>query len=200
MGRYTGPKVKLSRREGVDLMLKGAKTFTDKNPLKRKPQAPGQHGTSRSRLSDYGVQLREKQKVKRMYGIYEKQFKNYYKKASKLKGVTGEVFLGLLEFRLDNVVYRSGVADTRAQARKWANQGKFTINGVQAKTPSIQLKKADVIGVDKNLQFSVPEEYIAPKWVKFDEKSNKISIVEDFDRDSVTEPVQEQLIVEYYSR
>lgn len=200
MGRYTGPKVKLSRREGVDLMLKGAKTFTDKNPLKRKPQAPGQHGTSRSRLSDYGVQLREKQKVKRMYGIYEKQFKNYYKKASKVKGVTGEVFMGLLEFRLDNVVYRSGVADTRAQARKWANQGKFTINGVTAKTPSIQLKKGDVVEVDKNLQFSVPEEYIAPKWVNFDAKSNKIKVVEDFDRESVTEPIQEQLIVEYYSR
>jgi len=200
MGRYTGPKVKLSRREGVDLMLKGAKTFTDKNPLKRKPQAPGQHGTSRSRLSDYGVQLREKQKVKRMYGVYEKQFNNYYKKASKVKGVTGDVFLGLLEFRLDNVVYRSGVADTRAQGRKWATQGKFTINGVRAKTPSIQLKKGDVIDVDKNLQFSVPEEYITPKWVKFDEKSNKISIVEDFDRKSVTEPIQEQLIVEYYSR
>lgn len=200
MGRYTGPKVKLSRREGVDLMLKGAKTFTDKNPLKRKPQAPGQHGTSRSRLSDYGVQLREKQKVKRMYGIYEKQFKNYYKKASKVKGVTGEVFLGLLEFRLDNVVYRSGVADTRAQARKWANQGKFAVNGVTAKTPSIQLKKGDVIEVDKNLQFSVPEEYIAPSWVSFDAKSNKIKVVEDFDRESVTEPIQEQLIVEYYSR
>jgi small subunit ribosomal protein S4 len=200
MGRYTGPKGKLSRREGQDLMLKGAKTFSEKNPLKRKPQAPGQHGTSRRRLSDYGTQLREKQKVKRMYGIYEKQFKNYYLKASKLKGVTGEALLNLLEMRIDNVVYRSGIAATRAQARQWVRQGKFTLNGKPVKTPSIQIQKGDTIEVDKNLAVSIPEEYQEPKWLSFSEKSRQIKVKDQAVRDDITDVIQEQLIVEYYSR
>jgi small subunit ribosomal protein S4 len=200
MGRYTGPKTRLSRREGQDLLLKGAKTFTDKNPLKRKPQAPGQHGLSRKRLSGYGVQLREKQKVKRMYGIYEKQFKNYYIKSTKTKGVTGDVLLAFLESRVDNIIYRSGIADTRAQARKYVTQGKAFLNGKQIFTPSIIVKPGEIITFDEKLKIAAPEDHEAPAWLTFNKSKGQIKVKHTPLREDIKEELNEQLIIEYYSR
>lgn len=200
MGRYTGAKVRLSRREGVDLMLKGSKTFTDKNPLKKRNSAPGQHGFSRSRLSDYGIQLREKQKVKRMYGLFEKQFRNVYKKASKSKGLTGEVLLSLLERRIDNVLYRAGVCSTRAQARKTVGAKKVLINGVQIKTPSQIVYTGDKITFSKEYALAVSEDYIQPVWVKYNEAKQTVEVVGLPTRSDIVDPLNEQLVVEYYSR
>jgi len=201
MGRYTGPKVKLSRREGQDLGLKGAKTFSDKNPFKRKPQAPGQHGLSRRRLSDYGLQLREKQKLKRIYGLFEKQFRNYYKKATRMQGITGDNLIILLESRLDNALYRSGLASTRSQARKWTRQGKFLVNGVKTDIPSYLLSKGDVIGLSENkMDFLIPEDYEAPVWLNFIKTKNEIKIKSLPKRNDINEVVNEQLIIDYYSR
>ena len=200
MGRYTGPKIRLSRREGIDLMLKGAKTLSDNNPLKRRTAPPGQHGFTKSRLSDFGLQLREKQKVKRMYGLYEKQFNNVYKKASKSKGLTGEMILRLLEQRLDNVLYRSGIASTRAHGRKIAGAKKVLINGRVAKTPSQIIKVGDVLTFAEGFTAMQPEEYMTPKWLKVDNKKGSIEILSYPVREDVIDPINEQLIVEYYSR
>ena len=200
MGRYTGPKTRLSRREGIDLMLKGAKTFTDKNPLKKKNMPPGQHGFSKSRLSDYGIQLREKQKVKRIYGLYEKQFKNVYKKASKSKGLTGEILLQLLELRIDNVLYRLGVCSTRAQARKTVGSCKVLINNRVIKTPSQIVKVKDTITFKEGHAVSLPEEFVFPSWLSFDTTNNIGKIVNLPVREDITDEINEQLIVEYYSR
>ncbi len=200
MGRYTGPKGRLARREGTELYLKGAKTYTEKNPLTRRPQPPGQHGLSRKRLSEYGLQLREKQKVKRLYGIYERQFKNYYKKALKQKGLTGEQLLILLERRLDNVLYRAGLADTRAQARQWIGQSKFLLNGRVVKTPSIQINVGDIIKPVEGFDVAQLPDFEEVFWLNWNKTKKELTVKALPTRDSITEDVKEQLIVEFYSR
>jgi small subunit ribosomal protein S4 len=144
MARYTGPKCRLCRREGVKLYLKGARCESEKCAVAKRRQAPGQHGTSRKRLSSYGTQLREKQKAKRIYGVLEKQFKNYVKSALRHRGVTGEVLMQLLETRLDSIVYRAGFATSRAQARQFVRSNYFTVNGKVVNVPSYKVRGGDV--------------------------------------------------------
>src|SRR5271157_3250808 len=147
MARYTGPLCRLCRREGEKLFLKGTRCYTEKCAVERRKYPPGQHGQGRGKLSDYGLQLREKQKVRRMYWIMENQFRNYFEKASRLKGVTGEQLLQLLESRLDNVVYRMGFALNRREARQLVTHGHFSLNGKKTDIPSCILKGGDIVGV-----------------------------------------------------
>lgn len=200
MSRYTGPKCRLCRREGVKLYLKGIKCEGEKCTLNRKQQAPGQHGTSRRRLSNYGVQLREKQKAKRIYGILEKQFGNYVQKAMKAKGVTGEQLLRELELRFDNMVYRAGFAVSRAQARQYIRRGFFTISGKSCNIPSAQLKVADVLQPVDFGKVSPREGFTLPDWLSANVKEKSITL----DRLPLTEDLPSdfdvQMIVEFYSR
>lgn len=200
MGRYTGPKTRLSRREGQNLFLKGTRSTSEKSAFVRKPQAPGVHGTSRTRLSDFGLQLREKQKLKRIYGLMERQFQNYYKKATKISGITGENLLALLELRLDNVVYRLGLGSSRSQSRQFVRQGKFLINGKKLDIPSYQMTEKDVLTVVDGFTPSIIEGYECPVWLKWDKKKNEGTLIAQPKRDDITDEVNEQLIVEYYSR
>lgn len=200
MARETGPKCRLCRREGVKLYLKGARCDTDKCGVTKRMQAPGQHGTSRKALSEYGKQLREKQKAKRIYGILEKQFSNYVKEALKSKGVSGNVLLQKLETRLDNLVYRSGFAVSRAQARQFIRNGLFLVNGKEVKTSSQSLRVGDVIKPISFDKIHLREGFILPEWLKANIKEkfveiNRLPVEEDFQ-----ENFNPQLIIEYYSR
>ncbi|HSX39689.1 MAG TPA: 30S ribosomal protein S4 [Candidatus Saccharimonadales bacterium] len=200
MARYTGPKCKLCRREGVKLYLKGVKCLGDKCTITKRQQAPGQHGTSRKRLSEYGQQLREKQKAKRIYGILEKQFKNYVNAALKTKGVTSEVLMQELETRFDNMVYRSGFAVSRAQARQLIRSGFFMVNDKVEKTPSIQLNSGDIIKPVSFDKIHLREGFALPEWLDANVKDryvkiNRLPILDEF-----SENVNVQLIIEFYSR
>ena len=206
MARYIGPKCKLSRREGTDLFLKsGAKALENKCNMET---APGQHGQRRGRLSDYGLQLREKQKVRRMYGILEKQFRNYYKEAARLKGATGENLLKLLESRLDNVVYRIGLGSTRAEARQLVSHKAVLVNDKQVNIPSYVVKPGDVISIrekSKNqLRIKGSLELAAQRatleWIEVD--STKMSGVFKAmpERSDLSSEINENLIVELYSK
>jgi small subunit ribosomal protein S4 len=208
MARYTGPTCKLARREGVDLGLKSpARGLESKCKL---GQPPGQHGSSRrQRLSDYALQLREKQKLRRTYGILEKQFRNYYKTAARLKGATGENLLRLLESRLDNVVYRMGFAVTRAQARQMVSHKSITVNGAQVNIPSYQVTTGDVVAVREKArnQLRVKEAItlsqemglVAP-WIEVDPTKME-GVFKDYpDRDELPPDINENLIVELYSK
>lgn len=191
MGRYTGPKNRLSRREGVDLFGKGHK-------LRRAAQVPGQHGAKRAKKrTDYGVQLREKQKVRRMYGIMEKQFRNLFEKASRVKGSTSDSFLRFLELRLDNVVYRLGLVPTRNMARQVVSHGHIKVNGLRVNIPSYQARIGDEITIAENLVRS-KENTIVPTWL--DRQGIIGRVVQLPVRTDISEPISEQLIVEYYSR
>lgn len=191
MGRYTGPKNRLSRREGVDLFGKGHK-------LRRAIVPPGQHGAKRKRKSsDYGIQLREKQKVRRMYGIMEKQFRNLFEKASRVKGSTSDSFLRFLELRLDNVVYRLGLVPTRNMARQVVSHGHIKVNGLRVNIPSYQARIGDEITIAENLVRS-KENTIVPTWL--DRQGIIGRVVQLPVRTDISEPISEQLIVEYYSR
>jgi small subunit ribosomal protein S4 len=202
MARYTGPRCRLSRREGVNLGLK--KRWS----LDKREGAPGQHGFRRSKLSQYGIQLREKQKAKRIYGILERQFKNYYLKATASKGVTGTVLLQLLETRLDNVVYSLGFAITRAQARQMTSHGLVRVNDKKVNVPSAHVKAGDVVSfaskdatvkfVKKNLELN--EGWSAPAWLQADVEGLKGKVIRFPERDDITVPVNEQLIIELYSK
>ena len=203
MGRYTGPKEKLSRREGVNLFLKGSRSFSPKAGIERKPFPPGQHGgKSRVRLSNYGKQLREKQKVKRVYGLREKQFHNVYTKANRISKINdsdkGLEFLRLLELRLDNVVYLAGLAPSRSAARQFVSHKHVQVNGDTVSIPSYTLKKGDEVKlkVDKLLPL---ETFVkVPRWI---EKSKNIAKVIDLPiRDDIDEGIKENLIIEFYSR
>jgi len=206
MARYLGPTCKLSRREGTDLLLKSGV-----RPLESKCRAesiPGQHGQRRSRLSDYGVQLREKQKVRRMYGILEKQFRNYYKKAARLKGATGENLLRLLELRLDNVVYRSGFGSTRAEARQMVSHNAVLVNGKKVNIPSYQVAEGDVISIrekSKN-QLRIQSALVlatqrgAVDWIELDANKMQGTFRRIPDRDDLPSEINENLIVELYSK
>lgn len=200
MARYTGPQVKLSRREGVALTDKCAKY------LDRRNYPPGEHGRGRIRQSEYLTQLREKQKTRRFYGVLEKQFRRYYEKASRQPGITGENLLRLLELRLDNVVFRLGFAATRRQARQLVNHGHFRLNGKKVNIPSLQVRPDDVITLkDGSTAEGVIREatervsVVAP-WLQADYDSLSGKVLKRPDRSEIDLPVREQLIVELYSK
>ena len=208
MARYTGAVCRLCRREGMKLYLKGDRCYSDKCAFTTKQYAPGQHGTSRKKPSEYGNQLREKQKVKRIYGVQEKQFRIYYDKASRMKGVTGENLLSLLERRLDNTVYRLGMASSRVDARQLVRHGHFTVNGHKVNIPSFLVKEGQVITVKEGSRKSPKFEAIAaaiahrnpPQWMELDKENLVGKVVGMPAREDVDLPINEQLIVELYSR
>ncbi|WP_163835681.1 30S ribosomal protein S4 [Spartinivicinus ruber] len=206
MARYLGPKCKLSRREGTDLFLKSGVRPHDSKC--RAESAPGQHGQRRGRLSDYGLQLREKQKVRRMYGLLEKQFRNYYKEADRRKGATGVNLLQMLESRLDNVVYRMGFGSTRAEARQLVSHKAILVNGKPVNIPSYQVKPGDVIAIrekSKNqLRINAALELAAQRglveWVEVDTKKKEGVFKAQPERSELSADINENLIVELYSK
>ena len=206
MARYTGPSCKLCRREGTKLYLKGDRCFTDKCAFTRRAYAPGQHGQSRKKLTNYGLQLREKQKAKRIYGTLESQFRKYYVEADRQKGITGENLLNLLETRLDNVAFRLGFASSRHDARQLVRHGHFTVNGVKASIPSITVKVGDVIAVKEKSRSSEKFKALAevatnvPKWLTVDKDKMEGQVVAIPQREDIDIPVNETLIVELYSK
>ncbi|WP_293761543.1 30S ribosomal protein S4 [uncultured Paraglaciecola sp.] len=206
MARYLGPKLKLSRREGTDLFLKsGVRAIESKCKI---DTAPGQHGARRGRLSDYGVQLREKQKVRRMYGVLEKQFRNYYKEAARLKGNTGENLLQLLEQRLDNVVYRIGFASTRAEARQLVSHKAILVNGKVVNVPSFNVSADDVVSIREKAKkqarivaaLELADQREKPTWIEVDNKKMEGTFKRVPERSDLTADINEQLIVELYSK
>ncbi len=208
MARYIGPLCRLCRREGMKLFLKGTRCYTEKCAFERRKYPPGQHGHNRAKLSDYGLQLREKQKVKRIYGIMERQFKIYFEKATKMKGVTGENLLKLLERRLDNVIYRMGFAINRRQARQLVRHGYFLVNNRKVNIPSYLLKPGDVVevfakGKEKDLikdNLAMAEQRGFPAWTEINMEEMKGKFLRIPERDEIQLPVHEQLIVEFYSK
>ncbi len=209
MARYTGPACKLCRRENLKLFLKGDRCYSDKCSFERRPYAPGQHGQRRGgKISDYRLQLREKQKVRRIYGVLEKQFRRYYSLAEKRKGITGTNLLIMLERRLDNLVYRMGFASSRRQARQLVSHGHFTVNNRKVDIPSYLVNVGDVIQVrEKSRNLKVIQEAMEtvvrrgiPEWIEVDKESFKGVLKELPKREDITMPIQEQLIVELYSK
>jgi len=200
MARYKDAKCRLCRREGEKLYLKGAKCNSDKCPVSKRNYAPGQHGNTRSRSSDYGHQLREKQKAKRIYGILERQFKKYVDKALKTKGVTGEVLVKNLETRLDNLVYRSGFAVSRSQARQFIRSGLFEINGKATRIPSAQLKVGDILKPVNFEKIHLREGFVLPDWLEANVKEKYVKFSRLPTLDDSLENINIQLIIEYYSR
>lgn len=212
MARYTGPVCKLCRREGEKLFLKGERCFSPKCAIERRAYPPGQHGRmaqwSRSRTSDFGDQLRAKQKARRVYGVLERQFRRYYKQALKARGLTGLTLLQILESRLDNVIYRLGYASSRAQARQLVTHGHFLVNGRRTDIPSMQIKPGDVIEVREGSRnktlivdlFAMAEDRTVPEWVSRDVKKMTGEIKRLPERSEIDANLNEQRIVEYYSR
>jgi len=205
MARYVGPKCKLCRREGVKLFLKGARCDSPKCALFRKQQVPGQHGNDRRRRrpSEYAIQLREKQKVKRTYGVREAQFKNYFAAASQGRENVGNVLLQTLERRLDNVVYRAGLAYSRAHARQLVGHGKITVSGKVVDRPSFLVGISDTIGFaskGEEEQWEVVRLDAVPQWLMRDEKKKEISLTRLPEREDIGLDINEHLIVEFYSR
>jgi small subunit ribosomal protein S4 len=208
MAKYTGSTCKLCRREGEKLFLKGDRCYTHKCAINRRAYAPGQHGQQRKKLSEYGIQLREKQKARRFYGVLEGQFRNYFEMASKKKGVTGENLLRILESRMDNVIHRLGLGSSRAEARQLIRHGHFTVNGNKVDIPSYLLKPGDVIAINessKSLQkfkelAEVAESKNHPEWLEFDNVNLVGRVVRLPNRDEIDLQIQEHLIVELYSK
>ena len=207
MARYTESVCRMCRREGVKLFLKGDRCFSAKCALNKRPTPPGQHGASRKKVSEYGMQLREKQKMRRAYGLLEKQFYRTYQDASNMKGVTGENLLQLLERRIDNVVYRSGIAASRPQARQLVLHGHFCVNGQKVDVPSYRMDVNDVITVreaSKDMEiFKAAREgssRIIPKWMAVNADELKITVNELPAREDIDFALQENMIVEFYSR
>lgn len=207
MARYTGPVCRLCRREGQKLYLKGDKCYTDKCPVSKRNFPPGQHGQSRKKVTEYGLQLREKQKVRRFYGIQESQMRKYFVMADRMQGITGENLLKILELRLDNIVYRLGFASSRAEARQLVTHGHFTVNGNKVDIPSSVLKVGDVIEV-KNRSKNSPKfkELVenhrgnAVRWLDVSPEELKGRIVAEPAREDIDIPIEEHLIVELYSK
>ncbi|MDO6621119.1 MULTISPECIES: 30S ribosomal protein S4 [unclassified Shewanella] len=206
MARYLGPKLKLSRREGTDLFLKsGVRAIDSKCKLEA---APGQHGARKPRLSEYGLQLREKQKVRRMYGVLEKQFRNYYKEAARLKGNTGENLLALLETRLDNVVYRMGFGATRAESRQLVSHKSIVVNGRVVNIPSFKVSANDVVSIREKSRtqarikaaLEVAGQREKPTWVEVDSAKMEGAFKRLPERSDLSAEINEQLIVELYSK
>ncbi len=212
MARYTDAVCKLCRREGMKLFLKGERCFTPKCAIERRNYPPGQHGPtrrSRRKVSDFGRQLREKQKVRRIYGVYERQFRRYFRQAVKAKGMTGEALLQLLERRLDNVVYRIGLASSRAQARQLVTHGHIMVNGHKVDIASYSVRPGDVIQVNdtsrkkgyfKDLAEEFGKRQTPPKWLSVDPEKMSATVVALPEREDIDITINEQLIVEYYSR
>ena len=209
MARYTGSVCRICRRENLKLFLKGDRCYSDKCAFDRRGYPPGQHGQGRRRkVSDYGIQLREKQKVKRMYGLSEKQFRLFFKRADRQKGITGTNLLVLLERRLDNVVYRLGFVNSRAQGRHFVLHNHFLVNGKRVNIPSYQIGVDDVVEVqEKSRKIKSMEDALEavvrrglPQWLDL-EKDNYKGVIKSFPvREDITMPIQEQLIVELYSK
>ena len=205
MARYTGPSCKLCRREGTKLYLKGERCLSDKCAFNRRTAAPGQHGAAKKKLTEYGMQLREKQKAKRYYGVLEKQFHSYYEKADNQEGIAGENLLRLLERRLDNVVFRMGLAASHKEARQLVLHGHFTLNGHKANIPSILVRVGDVIAVKETESAKIKElvetmgDKVAPKWLEVD-KNGSAKVVAMPERDDIDFEFNEQLIIELYSK
>ena len=208
MARTIEPDCRQCRREGCKLFLKGERCTTKKCAMERRPVIPGQHGNSKRRVafSEYGTQLREKQKVKRMYGILENQFRAYYEKARKMEGATGSVMLTLIERRLDNVVYRMGIGLSRKQARQIVNHGLITVNGKRVNIPSYIVKAGDIIAIKENKQNNEQfkdlkgSKIVMPKWLEFDTNTLSGKILALPSREDIDADIKEQLIVEVYSR
>ncbi|NBI05625.1 30S ribosomal protein S4 [Senegalia massiliensis] len=207
MARYTGPVCRQCRREGLKLYLKGDKCFTDKCPVTRRNYAPGEHGQGRKKLSNYGVQLREKQKVRKYYGVSEKQFAKYFDMADKMEGIAGENFLKVLETRLDNVVYRLGLASSRAEARQLVNHGHFLVNEKKVDIASYLINTGDEIEVkSKSTQSAKFKELVeghqgsVPQWLNIDTENLKGKVVAEPSREDIELPIEEHLIVEWYSK
>ena len=208
MARYTDAVCRLCRREGLKLFLKGGRCYTKKCSFERRPTPPGQHGVRRRKVGDYGLQLREKQKVRRVYGVLEKQFRNYFIEATRQTGVTGEALLRSLELRLDNVVFRLGYAPSRAAARQLVAHGHFAVNGVPTNIPSYRLKIGDRVEVreshkERELFKTVKEtlrSHQAPEWLSLDAAKMAGSVLALPRRDQMPPEFNEQLVVEYYSR
>ncbi|MCT4594519.1 MAG: 30S ribosomal protein S4 [Anaeromicrobium sp.] len=206
MARYTGPSCRLCRREGQKLYLKGERCYSDKCAVSKRAYAPGQHGQRRTKLSNYGLQLREKQKVKRYYGLLEGQFRKYFDQAEKMEGITGENFLKVLETRLDNVVFRMGFASSRKEARQLVRHGHFLVNGKKVDIPSYLISVGDVIGVKEKSLSSAKFKALAeaartvPAWVEANFEKLEGKIVALPNRSDVDLPIEEHLIVELYSK
>jgi small subunit ribosomal protein S4 len=207
MAVYNGPVCRLCRRDGVKLFLKGERCYTSKCAIERRKYPPGQHGQKQRKLAEFGQQLREKQKLKRIYRLLETQFRNYFKEATRRKGVTGETLLQILESRLDNVVYRLGYAFSRRQARQFVNHGHFRVNGRRVNIPSYLTKPGDVITVVEGSRTGAIEEAArnaggrrTPTWLSVDLANYSGQIVSVPTRDQIDTQVEEALVVEFYSR
>lgn len=208
MARHTGSACRICRRENLKMYLKGDRCHTDKCAIERRPYPPGQHGQGRTKFSEYGLQLREKQKVKRLYGLLETQFRGYYHWASSTKGKTGENLLRYLEQRLDNVAFRAGFADTRNEARQLVRHGHFLVNGRKVNVPSYQTRAGDVLTVRersrKVVRISEALEAVdrrgLPQWIELDKKAFTAKLKAAPAREDITMPIAEQLIVELYSK
>ena len=208
MARYTGPVCRLCRREGTKLFLKGERCTSGKCALDRRNTAPGQHGAANKKMKEYGVQFREKQKTRRYYGVLEKQFVNYYEEAERTQGMTGENLLKLLERRLDNVVYRMGMAESRNEARQLVLHEHFSVNGKKVNVPSIIVRVGDEVKVMDNFRNSPKCKALAeamatknaPKWLETNKENLSAKVVAMPERDDIDFPFNEQLIVELYSK
>ncbi len=208
MARYTGSVCRLCRREGAKLFLKGTRCYTKKCSFERRPTPPGQHGVRRRKMGEYGIQLREKQKVRRVYGVLERQFRNYYNEAESHTGVTGEALLQLLETRLDNVVFRLGFATSRAQARQLVAHGHFAVNGTPTDVPSYAMRPGDRVEVRESHRSRAPVKIVketlkghqAPEWLSLDAAKMAGAVSTLPRRDQMPLDLSEQLVVEYYSR
>lgn len=206
MARYTGATCRLCRREGLKLFLKGDRCFTDKCAFDRRSYAPGQHGASKKKVSNYGVQLREKQKAKRIYGILESQFRTYYEKAEHMKGITGENLLKLLEIRLDNVAYKLGYGASRSEARQLVTHGHFLVNGKKVDIASFKVSVNDVISICEKSRATEKFKTFAenpkalPKWLEANTENFEGKVLAEPTREDIDVPVNETLIVELYSK
>lgn len=208
MARYTGPVCRLCRREGEKLFLKGDRCYSEKCSVGRRAYAPGQHGQGRKKTSEYGLQLRAKQKARRFYGVNEAQFSHYFELAERKVGVTGENLLRILESRLDNVVYRIGFASSRAEARQLVGHGHFEVNGHRVDVASYMLKAGDVITICEKMRANDKVKAIidansgrpVAQWIDMNREAMEAKIINLPTRDMIDAPVQEQLIVEYYSK
>lgn len=208
MARYIDASCRLCRREGEKLFLKGERCYTNKCSVSRRAYAPGQHGQQRKKVSEYGLQLREKQKARRFYGILEKQFRNYFRMAVNRKGITGENLLQILESRLDNVVYRLGLATSRPEARQLVTHGHFTVNGKKVNIPSYLVSEGDVISLKEKSRgkekFKAINEIaggkVLPKWLEFDSENLTGKVITLPTREEIDLQVREHLIVELYSK
>jgi len=208
LARYTGPSCRLCRRERLKLFLKGERCYSEKCAVDRREYPPGQHGQSRKRYSDYDVQLREKQKVKRIYGVMEQQFRGYFEEANRQKGITGENLLLILERRLDNMVYRMGFASSRNEARQLIRHNHFEVNGKRVSIPSYLMRAGDVIELkEKSRKIAKVQESLegssrrgVPRWLEVDKDNLKGKVVALPAREELTMPINEQIIVEFYSK